>query len=122
MISAGRYNLYVKRGEDFSFTFTVEIDGGTLDLTNATIYSQIREQQARDADTIVAFTVKLDGEDTPNAAPTDNEITLSLTDIQTAAVTASKGYYDVLVVDAGGADTYYLEGAVTFLNSVTVKA
>lgn len=122
MKAPGRYDLHIQRGEDFLFTFTIEIDGVVLDLTDATVVAQIRDQDLRDGTLIADFVCQVDGSDTPNAAPTDNKITLSLSDTVTADIDDEGGYYDVLVVDSSGVDTYYLEGQVTFHNSVTVKA
>ena len=45
----------------------------------------------------------------------------ALTDTQTAALTLSDGWYDVLVTDASADDTYYLEGHVSIEGTVTVK-
>jgi hypothetical protein len=42
-------------------------------------------------------------------------------DVTTAAITAAKGFYDVLVTTAAAEDKFYLRGKVTFEGSVTEK-
>lgn len=121
MVAPGRYDLHIQRGEDFSFSFTIDINSVTLDLTDASVYSQVRENDSRAESKIVDFTCKVDGTAVTNPAPTANVIELSLTDVETAAIAHDAGYYDVLVVDSSGNDKYYLEGRVTIHNSVTVK-
>lgn len=117
-IEPGKQSLRIRKGVDFPFTFEIDIDGTVLDLTGATVLSQIRESQNRIAELITDFTVVV-----TSGAETGylSDITLSLTDTQTAAIEQSEGFYDVLVIDGGGNDTYYLEGHVTFVGSTTVK-
>ena len=122
MIVPAKYDLVVKKGEDFTFTFDIDIDGVTLNLANATVYSQVRDDSYRGANSIANFTVTVDGNSTPTATVSNNEINLALTDTVTANITQTKGWYDVLVVDSAGNDTYYLEGKVAFTDSITVKA
>jgi hypothetical protein len=121
MITAGKSNITVVLGEDFSFSFTIEVSDVLLDLSDATVISQVREQAHRTSDLIAEFTCLVDDAATPNAAPTANVISLNLTDEETAAIECGEGYYDVLVIDVSGNDTYYLEGKVVFKESVTVK-
>lgn len=121
MIAPGTYNLHIQRGEDFSFIFDLKVDGVILDLTNALIYSQVRESNKRSSTKIIDFTCTVDDVTPPNATPSLNKIKLALTDAQTKALTHDGGFYDVLVVDSNGIDTYYLEGRVTIHNSVTNK-
>jgi hypothetical protein len=120
-MSAERYPLHLHKGEDFSLSLTIEIDGVLYDLSGASVYAQIRQRAERGAKIILDFLVEVDGVPVTNPATTDNEIVMSLTDAQTAAVDEGEGWYDLLVVDPAGIDTYYLEGKVTFHGSVTVK-
>ena len=110
----GTHNIEIVRGEDFSLSFTVTIDGVILDLTGATAYAQIRESKSRSAVLIADF-------DTDISADPDNVVTISIADAVTAAMTQDLGYYDVLIVSAGTEDLYYLKGRVTIDGSVTVK-
>lgn len=122
-MNAANYDLHIAKGEDFPFEFWIEIDDVVLDLTGASVYAQIRETKERTATKIIDFTVTVDGVAVTNPAPTDNVIKLYLTDTQTAGINADQnsGFYDVLVVDSAGNDTYYLQGKVTFHKTVTVK-
>ena len=122
MIAPGTYNLHIQRGEDFIFEFDLKVDGVILDLTGATVISQIREDNRQGSTKIEDFTTVVDDVSTPNPAPTLNKIKLTLTDAQTNAITQDGGFYDVLVIDSNSIDTYYLEGRVTIHNSVTDKA
>jgi hypothetical protein len=73
----------------------------------------VREQMVRTYKKMLDMGISLDLQ--------NSEITISLTDTQTAAVTRTVGYYDVLVIDANGVDTYYLQGEIRFDGSATVK-
>ena len=109
MVETGVYSIPpIKRGEPYSFTFRLK-DQDTqvvIPLDNLSVASQIRIQQDIDSAKIVDFTCKVDGVAVPNAAPTDNIIELSLTAVQTAAITQDTGFYDVLINN----EDYYLEG------------
>lgn len=121
MVSPGKYDLRVYKANDFTFTLTVEVGGSTLDLSGASVYSQVREDQYLDSDLVIDFTVKIDDTLLTNPATTNNEIELSLTDLQTIDLEAGEYYYDLLVVDSSGVDTTYLRGKVFIYNTVTVK-
>ena len=114
-VMPGKQNLNILIGIDFPFVFVIDIDGTILDLTGATVEAQIRESASRTADVIVPFTVVVANGDQAYLS----EITLSLTDTQTAAITQSSGAYDVAVT-LGTDTTYYLRGAVNFIKTVTV--
>jgi len=104
------YDLFIQRGDDFSFTFDIEADGVVVPVDGATILSDIREKEEANSTLIVPFTV--------SANTTTDEITLSLTDVQTEAVLKSSGYYDVLFEQSDDV-THYLKGKVAFSNTVT---
>lgn len=118
MITPASFNITIVKGADFSFTFDIDVSGTILNLTGATVQAQIRKENKKSATLIDDFTVNVT---TGAESGYDSDITLSLTDTETAAITASEGYYDVLVTDVSGNDTYYLRGKVTFLDSVTEK-
>jgi len=118
MITPASFNLTIVKGADFSFTFDIDISGTVLNLTGATITAEIRKENKKSATLIETFTVAVTEGATSGY---DSDITLSLTDVETDAITASEGHYDVLVTDVAGVDTYYLRGKVTFLDSVTEK-
>jgi len=102
-------NLTIKRGDDFSRTFDIDVDGVILDLSSATVLSSINTKPDGSGYTIADFTVSVNGSD---------ETTLTLTDVQTALITESTGFYDVLVVIAGDY-THYLTGQIDFVGTVT---
>ncbi len=117
-IYPGVHPIIIRKAAEFSFIFEIDIDDTVLDLTGATVLSQIRESRNRESELIADFTVGVtSGGDTGYLS----DITLSLTDTQSAAIGQSEGFYDVLVIDGGGNDTYYLEGLVSFIGSATVK-
>jgi len=110
----GTHDITVMRGEDFSLTFQVLINSVVLDLTGATAYAQVRAKENDRTSTLLGdFTTAIDA---------SHYVTITLADTVSAAVTADEGWYDVLIVDSTGADTYYLRGKVTFIGSATVKA
>lgn len=112
MIIPAVQDLTIVRGADFDFTFDIDVDGTILDLTSAAVYSQLRVAERRGSTLILDFAVTVS---------TSNEISLSLTDEQTADIENSKGYYDVLVSDSSGNDDYYLRGKIDIIGTVTVK-
>jgi hypothetical protein len=113
MINPAKLDLSIRRGADFSISFDILIDGTILDLSGATVKSQIRRSFSRTASLIADFTVTINAE--------TNEITLSLTDTETATLPVVDAAYDVLV-SIGEEDAYYLEGAVRIGDSVTIEA
>lgn len=106
-------NFIIKRGSDWSFTFDIDVDGEVVSLVGATVLAQVRQQMERTSTKMLDMGVSVD--------VLTNEITISLTDVQTAGVNRTVGYYDVLVIDAGGFDTYYLQGEIRFDGAATVK-
>jgi len=99
----------IQRGDTFDFDFDITTDDVLLDLTTSTVLSTIREKPEVDSDEIIDFTVAVDA---------NSVVTLSLTDVQTANVTQSIGYYDVLVYNANDF-THYIKGTCTFVGTVT---
>jgi hypothetical protein len=118
MITPATFNITIVKGADFSFTFEIDVSGTVLNLLGATVTSEIRNSNKASDTLIVAFTTALT---TGAVTGYISDVTLSLTDDDTLAITDSEGVYDVLVTDASGVDTYYLRGRVTFLDSVTEK-
>ena len=119
MITPASFNLTIVKGADFSFSFDIDINGAALNLTGATVKSEIRKDRKKTSSLIETFTVTVT---VGSVSGYNSNITLSLTDTETSCITASEGSYDVLVTDPGGIDTYYLRGDVTFLDSVTEKS
>jgi hypothetical protein len=112
------YNLRISKGEDFSVTFDIDIDGTILDLTGANVFAQVREYEKRTSTKLADFTTEI-----TVGAVTEypSDITISMSDAISAAIIPNRGYYDILVVDAAGTDTYYIKGLIVFEDTVTVK-
>lgn len=116
MIQPVELDLTIYRGADFSQSFKLEQpDGSQVDLTGCTIVSQIRRAQRETAPLIVGFTVEM-----PD--PASGEFSLKLTDAQTLAVSRKRGYYDVIITDPAADRYIYVQGRVTFVNSVSVPS
>lgn len=110
------YDLVIYKGTDYSKTFEFEESvGSPLDLTSYTVKSQIRTHQRRSSSLIVEFTATIE------SPATAGQITISLTDTQTAAISRKVGHWDLLVTSGAGFDEIFLYGAVTFTQTVTVK-
>ena len=117
LVAPTEIDLVVYKANDYTKTFEIETSAGVaLDLTNFTVKSQIRTRQRRNSGLVVEFTAAID------SPATDGEVTISLTDTQTAAITRGTGHWDLLLTDAAGFDEIYVYGKVTFKPTVTVKA
>jgi len=102
----------IKRGADFSFTFDLDIDGVVIPLAGATVLCQVREQMDRNSPKMFDMTVTVSE---------DDEITIAISETQSAGATRRIGYYDVLIVLSNGDDIYPVEGQIVFAGSSTVK-
>lgn len=102
-------NIYLDQGTTFDFTFDLtNVDGTAKNLTNYTIYAQIRRSYY--SSTKVDFTtakVSLEG-----------EITISLTANQTAALKSGRYVYDV-EIQSNQETLRVLEGILTVNPEVT---
>jgi len=114
----GYQALTIPKGTDYTFEFTIEVDDILLDLSDAEIYSQIRTSKSQLSDLIVAFTVLVDDVAVPNASPTLMVVKLTLEADDTVDLDDTDGFFDVLVIQ-GGVSTYYLEGPVSFRDTVS---
>lgn len=112
-----RWNITVRKGRDFVEQYDFQNDDGTpMDLTGYTVKAEMREAPSLDSPLIVAFSVSI-------PTPANGQVTLSLTDIQTAALGSySKAYYDIMLTDPSGIDETYVEGTVAIKDSVTSNA
>lgn len=118
MIIPAPFNLTIVKGADFSISFDIDINEVILNLTGATVKSQIRISQKRSSDLIVDFNVETSiGDETGYLS----DITISLTDAETEEIKQSAGFYDILVSDSTGVDIYYIRGRVVFIDTQTEK-
>ena len=95
-------NIYIDQGADFQTVISLtDSNGDVLDLTGYTALAQIRKTYG--STTIAAtFTTVL---------TTDSgQLTMSLTDVVTAAMDSGRYVYDVLLTDGSGDKTRVLEG------------
>ena len=103
-VNPATYNITVQRRADYSVLLQFKDSTGTvIDLTGYSVAAQIwdKARTTKSADFGVTYTDRING-----------QVTISLTDVQTAALSATELYYDVLVTDTAGIKSYYLEGVV----------
>ena len=105
-------NLFVDQDADFTTTVTVnDSTGSALDLTNYTALGMIRKTyQSSTATTFTSSFV---------SPRTTGQITISLTDTQTAALESGRYVYDLVITDASGSKTRVVEGTATVNPSVS---
>ena len=103
-IQPGTYNFTVQRRSDHTIPLLFK-DGNNnaINLTGFTVVAQVWEETrtTKYADFSVAYTNRTAG-----------SVSISLTDVQTAAFTPEVLKYDVLIVDGSGNKEYYLEGTI----------
>jgi|TARA_B100001094_G_C17980829_1_gene695144 hypothetical protein len=105
-------NLFIDQDADFTTTVTVNDSTGTpLDLTNFTALAMLRKSyQSSTATTFTSAFV---------SPRTTGQITISLTDTQTAALESGRYVYDLVITDASGNKTRVVEGIATVNPSVS---
>ena len=104
-------NIFIDQGADFTTTVTVtDSNGDAVSLVGYSAAAQIRKSYS--SSTSTAFTTSVS-----NAS--GGEITITLSDSQTAALEAGRYLYDVLITTAGRDQTRVVEGQVTVNPSVT---
>ena len=104
-------NIFIDAGADFSTTVTVtDSSGSALNLTGYTHAAQIRKSYDS-ASATVAFT-------TATTDASGGKFTLTLTNIQTAAIPHGRYVYDA-VITTGSTKTRVVEGIVTVNPRVT---
>jgi len=102
-VQPGTYNITLQRRADYSVLLQFKDSTGTvINLTGYTAYAQVWNEgrTTKYADFSVAYTNRTNG-----------QITISLTDTQTATF-IDELRYDVLLEDGSGNREYYLEGVI----------
>ena len=102
-VSPGTYNITLQRRADYSVLLQFkDSNDAVIDLTEYTAYAQVWNEgrTTKYADFGIAYTNRTNG-----------QITISLTDTQTATF-IDELRYDVLLEDGSGNREYYLEGIV----------
>lgn len=104
------YDLEIKCGEDFSFSFYLKDENGTLqDLTGKTFYAQLRE--FAESSKAIDFTCQHN-----NAGGT---VTIALPHAKTSQIRFLNGVYDVIQIDGDDTRVMKLCGSVTIIPAVT---
>ena len=102
-VQPGTYNITLQRRADYSVLLQFkDSTDAVINLTGSTGYAQVwnEDRSTKYADFSVAYTNRTNG-----------QITISLTDTQTATF-IDELRYDVLLEDGSGNREYYLEGAI----------
>ena len=105
-------NLYIDQGSDFSATIDLSQTTGSLNLTGYSGAGTIAKSY--DGTSKGSFTVNVDD--------TDNELDLSLTAAETAALKPGRYVYDVIIKSGAGVITRVLEGQINVTPGVTFDA
>jgi len=95
-------NIYIDQGADF--TTVISLTDSNNDALNLTGYSAIAQIRKTYGSTTIAATFGT------ALTTTTGQVTLSLTDVITAAMDSGRYVYDVLLTDASGDKTRVLEG------------
>jgi len=104
-------NLFVDQGSDFTITLSLtdSVDNA-LNLTGATFLGQIRKSHG--SNTVKGtFTTSNDG--------TGGNLTVKLTDVQTAALDSGRYVYDIIQTASDGIKTRLIEGQLIVTPSVS---
>jgi hypothetical protein len=102
-VQPGTYNITLQRRADYSVLLQFkDSNDAVIDLTGYTVYAQAWNEgrTTKYADFAVAYTNRSNG-----------QVTISLTDTQTADF-IDELRYDVLLEDGSGNREYYLEGVI----------
>jgi len=105
-------NLFINQDTDFSTTVTVnDSSGSALNLTSYTALAMIRKTYQSTTATTFTSTFAADR--------TTGQITMSLTDAQTALMEDGRYVYDLVVTDNSGIKTRVVEGIATVTPGVS---
>ena len=105
-------NLFIDQDADFTTTVTInDSNGSALDLTSYTALAMIRKTYQSTSATTFTSTFATDR--------TTGQITISLTDTQTAALEAGRYVYDLVITDSSSTKTRVVEGIATVNPSVS---
>jgi hypothetical protein len=105
-------NLQIDQGADFTTTINLDnTDGTNFDLTGYTVKSQLAKTYASSTKTDITAAI---------TSATEGQITLTLSNTQTTALSAGRFVYDVEITQtSGGAKTRVIEGQITVHPQVT---
>jgi D-Tyr-tRNAtyr deacylase len=104
-------NLYIDQGTDFSITVDVtDSAGDILELSDYTAAAQIRKTYSSSSVSATFAT---------SIAELAGQVTISLTDTQTAALEAGRYVYDLNITSSAGLVTRVIEGQAIVTPGVT---
>ena len=112
----GTFNLTIRRGITLGpITFTLYGESGVFDLTGYSVFAEIK--------TAAGATAIVKNLSPTISSATGGQITITLTDEATQALTAGSYAWDLILQDAGGARTGpYLAGEAIVEETVTTHA
>lgn len=104
-------NIFIDQGADFSITVNVaDVDGTTLNLTGYTAAAQMRKTY-ESSSVSATFACSI--------AAAAGQVTMSLTDSITTALSPGRYVYDLVVTSSGGLSTRVVEGQAIVTPGVT---
>lgn len=109
---AAKANIVIDQGADFATTVTVtDNDGNVVDLSGYSARGQIRKHYTSSTSVSLSFTFA-----TPRSS---GELSLSLTNAQTANMEAGRYVYDVELISSANVVSRLVEGIATVTPEVT---
>jgi hypothetical protein len=112
---AGEYDITIEQGSGFSLALTYEAPEGSLvDFTGSTARLHVRSKYSS-TDTLIELTTENGGIELTE----DGEITLSMTADDTAALSFSRGVYDLEIVPPSGEPYKIIKGNVFLAREAT---
>jgi len=104
-------NIFIDQGADFSITVDVsDANGNQLNLTGYTAAAQMRKTY-ESSSISATFTTSI--------SASDGQVTLSLTDTVTTALSPGRYVYDLVVTDGSSLSTRVVEGQAIVTPGVT---
>jgi len=104
-------NIFIDQGADFSITVDVsDANGNQLNLTGYSAAAQMRKTY-ESSSISATFTTSI--------AAADGQVTLSLTDTVTTALSPGRYVYDLVVTDGSSISTRVVEGQAIVTPGVT---
>ena len=111
-MAAGTYNLTIEKIATFSISLTIKNeDGSSYDLSDTSLFSQIREDSGNSLQ--ADFTITVVGD------PTNGVATLSLSKTQTSNLSVSPSSYDLFIDKNDGTSEKLLKGSVNIIENET---
>lgn len=111
-MAAGTYNLTIEKRATFSISLTIKNeDGSSYDLSDTSLFSQIREDSGNSLQ--ADFTITVVGD------PTNGVATLSLSKTQTSNLSVSPSSYDLFIDKNDGTSEKLLKGSVNIIENET---